>query len=56
MSSRRYIPEFKDEAVHQIIDRDYCVAAMTYLICEASDSLDANKQYEVRRELVAASQ
>ena len=25
MSSQRYSPEFKDEAVRQIVDRGYCV-------------------------------
>ncbi len=27
MSSQRYTPEFKDEAVRQVVDRGYSVAA-----------------------------
>lgn len=29
MSTKRYSPEFKDEAVRQIIDRGYCVAEVS---------------------------
>jgi len=29
MSNQRYSPEFKDEAVRQVLDRGYCVSEVS---------------------------
>ena len=39
MSSQRYSPEFKDEAVRQIIDRGYSVAEVSKRLGVSSHSL-----------------
>lgn len=39
MSSQRYTPEFKDEAVRQIVDRGYCVAEVSERLGVSSHSL-----------------
>ena len=39
MSSQRYTPEFKDEAVRQVVDRGYCVAVVSERLGVSSHSL-----------------
>ena len=39
MSNQRYIPEFKDEAVRQIIDRDYSVSEVSDRLGVSAHSL-----------------
>ena len=39
MSSQRYTPEFKDEAVRQIVDRGYTVAEVSERLGVSSHSL-----------------
>ena len=39
MTSQRYSPEFKDEAVRQIIDRDYSVTEVSQRLGASSHSL-----------------
>ena len=39
MTSQRYSPEFKDEAVRQIIDRGYSVAEVSHRLGVSSHSL-----------------
>jgi len=48
MSSQRYTPEFKDEAVRrQVVDRGYCVAEVSERrakYCESAPSCDERKR------------
>jgi transposase len=39
MSSQRYIPEFKDEAVRQIVDRGYSVTEVSERLGVSAHSL-----------------
>jgi transposase len=39
LSSQRFPPEFKDEAVHQIVERDYKVTAVTERLGVSKNSL-----------------
>ena len=39
MSSQRYSPEFKDEAVRQIVDRGYCVTDVSERVGVSAHSL-----------------
>lgn len=61
MSNQRYIPEFKDEAVRQIIDRDYSVSEVSDRLGVSAHSLykwvnavKPDKTNEQSRELIEA--